>query len=118
MNKKNNVSKSGNQINPIAAGMAGAAAGAVMGAGVAVVTSAAMKNPNTRKQVDKVVNTVKKQASQYMDQLKNENIKEGKKAVANIAGKAKKSIQANGQNKKVNAGTGSSKVSHRPSTHA
>lgn len=84
--------KNSQKINPIAAGVAGA----VAGAGMAMAASAAMNDAKTRHKVEKVVSNVKKQAAAYVKQLdSNKNIKEGKKAVSRaIASTVKKSSSA------------------------
>ena len=75
--KKKNTDK----INPLAAGLVGAA----VGAGVAVVASVAMSDANTRKKVGKAVLQVKKQAAEYVKNLDSKkSIVEGKKVVKRL----------------------------------
>jgi hypothetical protein len=65
-------------VSPVAAGVAGA----IVGAGVAVAATAAMKDEKTREQVKKVLTKVKDQASEYMNDRKTKQmLEEGKKRV-------------------------------------
>jgi hypothetical protein len=76
--KQTQNKKSG--VNPVAAGVAGA----IVGAGVAVAATAAMKDEKTREQVKKVLHKVKNQASEYMNDRKTKQmLEEGKKHVKN-----------------------------------
>lgn len=92
---KNKKNKGKMDINPVIAG----ATFAAVGAGVAVAANVAMNNKATRKKVDSVVKTVKKQASEYVDIMKADNLKEGRKALGKTAATVKNQLQMKaGQN--------------------
>lgn len=74
-------------MNPVAAGVVGA----TVGAGVAVAASVALKNKKNRERVGKVIDMVKEQASEYIDNMQSpETMNQGKKMVKNVIGKGKK----------------------------
>ncbi len=83
-----NIKQSNQQMNPVATGIAGA----VVGAGVAVAASRAMKDAKTRKKVKDVFNAVKDQAIDYVESVKTQTARQqgivekkllaGKKSVA------------------------------------
>lgn len=68
-------------INPIVAGVTGAA----VGAGVGVAASAALSNVKNRKKVGEALNNVRKQAMQVMENIgTKENIEEGKEVARKV----------------------------------
>lgn len=68
-------------INPIVAGVAGAAVGASVG----VAASAALSTEKNRKKVGEAINTVRKQAMQVMENMNaQESIEEGKNAAKKV----------------------------------
>ena len=68
-------------VHPLAAGVAGA----IVGAGVAVAATAAMKDDKTRAHVKKILTKVKDQASEYMNDKKTkEMLDESKKHVKHV----------------------------------
>lgn len=90
-NKKNQStikkSKGMKSMNPVAAGVVGA----TVGAGVAVAASVAMKDKKNRERVGKVIDMVKEQATEYIDNIQSpETMNQGKKMVKNVIGKGKK----------------------------
>lgn len=65
-------------VSPVAAGVAGA----IVGAGVAVAATAAMKDEKTRERVKKILTKIRNQASEYMNDKKTKQmLEEGKKQV-------------------------------------
>ncbi len=84
-------------INPIVAGVAGAAVGASVG----VAASAALSNKDNRKKVSEVINTVRKQAVQVMENMNAQgNIEEGKKVAKKVIGDTTKKIGKKMSNEK------------------
>lgn len=83
LNGKNNMSKRAPKIaiNPIVAGVAGAA----VGAGVGVAASAALSTEKNRKKVGDAINTVRKKAMQVMESMDTEqSLEEGKQAAKKV----------------------------------
>ncbi len=86
------MNKKTQKISPVLT----AAAGAVVGAGVGMAAGAAANNPKTRKQVEKVVKTVRKEADGYIKSLDTKKGMDEMKQVAREAVvKASKSRKAN-----------------------
>lgn len=93
-NKKketNHKTKSEQVVNPIIAGVTGAA----VGAGVGVVASAAINDESNRKKMGEALDTVRKQAMKVMDNMNTQdNIQEGKKAAKKMINNATKKIES------------------------
>ena len=89
---KQNDDKGG--INPVVAVITGA----VIGAGVAVAGSVALKNEKNRNKVKDVINSAKNQAVSYMDGMQNKAedkiIKEEKKLAESKKNVEKKSLKS------------------------
>ncbi len=81
-------------VNPIAA----AGAGAVIGAGVAVAASAALKNPKARKKIISTLESAKKQAVDKIPHAVNgkkvSSVKKKALKIEKKAGKIKRAIKA------------------------
>lgn len=96
-NQNHKGSKGGRSvINPIVAGMTGAA----FGASVGVATSTVLNNEDNRRKVGKAIDTVRKQAMNMMDNMNNsQNMQDGRKAAKRVTHRATKKLE--GINKKV-----------------
>ncbi len=102
------MNKKTQKVNPVLS----AAAGAVVGAGLGMAAGAAANDAKTRKQVENVVKTVKKQAEGYIKSIDTKKSMEEVEQVARDAiAKASKNKKAASVVKKVQGST--KKANHK-----